>query len=82
MPLAIELAAPWLRTLTPGQLAARLGDRFTLLTAGNRTALPRHQTLRAVVDWSWGLLSEPERTLARRLAHDNAVELAISVARR
>jgi predicted ATPase/DNA-binding SARP family transcriptional activator len=68
MPLAIELAAPWLRTLTPAQLAARLGDRFTLLTAGSRTALPRHQTLRAVVDWSWGLLSEQERTLARRLA--------------
>src|SRR5262249_29816524 len=68
MPLAIELPAPWLRTLTPGQLAARLGDRFTLLTGGSRTALPRHQTLRAVVDWSWGLLSEPERILARRLA--------------
>ena len=68
LPLAIELAAPWLRTLTPAQLAARLDDRFTLLTAGSRTALPRHQTLRAVVDWSWGLLSEQERTLARRLA--------------
>ena len=68
MPLAIELAAPWLRTLTPAQLAARLGDRFALLTAGSRTALPRHQTLRAVVDWSWDLLSERERVLARRLA--------------
>jgi predicted ATPase len=68
LPLAIELAAPWLRTLTPDQLAARLDDRFTLLTAGSRTALPRHQTLRAVVDWSWGLLSGQERTLARRLA--------------
>jgi predicted ATPase/DNA-binding winged helix-turn-helix (wHTH) protein len=68
MPLAIELAAPWLRTLTPAQLAARLDDRFTLLTAGSRTALPRHQTLRAVVDWSWGLLSGQERALARRLA--------------
>ena len=68
LPLAIELATPWLRTLTPDQLAARLGDRFTLLTAGSRTALPRHQTLRAVVDWSWGLLSEQERALARRLA--------------
>jgi predicted ATPase/DNA-binding SARP family transcriptional activator len=68
MPLAIELAAPWLRTLTAAQLAARLDDRFTLLTAGSRTALPRHQTLRAVVDWSWDLLSEQERTLARRLA--------------
>jgi predicted ATPase/DNA-binding SARP family transcriptional activator len=68
MPLAIELAAPWLRTLTPAQLAARLDDRFALLTAGSRTALPRHQTLRAVVDWSWDLLSEREQVLARRLA--------------
>jgi len=68
MPLAIELAAPWVRTLTPVQLAARLDDRFVLLTAGSRTALPRHQTLRAVVDWSWDLLSEQERALARRLA--------------
>ncbi|HWG02545.1 MAG TPA: BTAD domain-containing putative transcriptional regulator, partial [Trebonia sp.] len=68
MPLAIELAAVWLRTLTPAQLAERLGDRFALLTDGSRTALPRHQTLRAVVDWSWDLLSEPERLLAQRLA--------------
>lgn len=68
MPLAIELAAVWLRTLTPAQLAERLDDRFALLTGGSRTALPRHQTLRAVVDWSWELLSEPERVLARRLA--------------
>jgi predicted ATPase/DNA-binding SARP family transcriptional activator len=68
MPLAIELAAPWLRTLTPAQLAERLDDRFALLTDGSRTALPRHQTLRAVIEWSWNLLSEPERVLARRLA--------------
>jgi predicted ATPase/DNA-binding SARP family transcriptional activator len=68
MPLAIELAAPWLRTLTAAQLAERLADRFVLLTGGSRTALPRHQTLRAVVDWSWDLLSEPEQALARRLA--------------
>lgn len=68
MPLAIELAAVWLRTLTPAQLAERLADRFALLTSGSRTALPRHQTLRAVVDWSWDLLSDPERMLARRLA--------------
>jgi predicted ATPase/DNA-binding SARP family transcriptional activator len=68
LPLAIELAAVWLRTLTPAQLAERLDDRFALLTGGSRTALPRHQTLRAVVDWSWDLLSEPERVLARRLA--------------
>ncbi len=68
MPLAIELAAPWLRTLTPAQLAERLDDRFALLTGGSRIALPRHQTLRAVVDWSWDLLSDQERALARRLA--------------
>jgi predicted ATPase/DNA-binding SARP family transcriptional activator len=68
MPLAIELAAPWLRTLTPAQLAERLDDRFALLTGGSRVALPRHQTLRAVVDWSWNLLSDQERVLARRLA--------------
>ena len=68
MPLAIELAAVWLRTLTPAQLAERLDDRFALLTGGSRTALPRHQTLRAVVDWSWDLLSAAERALARRLA--------------
>jgi predicted ATPase/DNA-binding SARP family transcriptional activator len=68
MPLAIELAAPWLRTLTPAQLAERLDDRFALLTGGSRTSLPRHQTLRATVDWSWQLLSGPERALARRLA--------------
>jgi predicted ATPase/DNA-binding SARP family transcriptional activator len=68
MPLAIELAAPWLRTLTAAQLAERLADRFALLTGGSRTALPRHQTLRAAVAWSWDRLSEPERRLARRLA--------------
>src|SRR5215470_6102399 len=68
LPLAIELAAPWLRTLTPAQLAERLDDRFALLTGGSRTALPRHRTLRAVVDWSWELLSAAEQALARRLA--------------
>jgi predicted ATPase/DNA-binding SARP family transcriptional activator/tetratricopeptide (TPR) repeat protein len=68
MPLAIELAAVWLRTLTPAQLAERLDDRFALLTGGSRAALPRQRTLRAVVDWSWDLLSEPEQVLARRLA--------------
>ncbi|MEJ3659060.1 BTAD domain-containing putative transcriptional regulator [Actinomycetes bacterium KLBMP 9759] len=67
-PLPIELAAARLRTLTPSEIAARLDDRFRLLTSGARTALPRHQTLRAVVDWSWDLLSEPERAVARRLA--------------
>ena len=68
IPLAIELATPWLRTLPPAQLAARLDDRFALLTGGSRTALPRHQTLRAVVEWSWDLLSERQRVLSRRLA--------------
>jgi predicted ATPase len=68
MPLAIELAAARSRALTPGQLAARLDDRFRLLTMGSRTALPRHQTLRAVVEWSWELLDEPERVLWRRLS--------------
>jgi predicted ATPase/DNA-binding winged helix-turn-helix (wHTH) protein len=68
MPLAIELAVPWLRTLPPAQLAARLADRFAILTGGSRTALPRHQTLRAVVEWSWDLLTERQRVLSRRLA--------------
>ncbi|WP_461032032.1 ATP-binding protein, partial [Streptomyces mayteni] len=68
LPLAIELAAARLRTLDPDHLASRLDDRFRLLTAGSRTALPRHQTLRAVVDWSWELLTEDERRLAERLA--------------
>jgi predicted ATPase len=68
MPLAIELAAARLRTLPVEVLADRLADRFRLLTGGSRTALPRHQTLRAVVDWSWDLLSEPERVLWRRFS--------------
>lgn len=67
-PLALELAAARLRTLTVQQVAARLGDRFRLLTGGSRTALPRHRTLRAVVEWSWDLLEPEERTLAERLA--------------
>ena len=67
-PLAIELAAARLRSLTPAQVASRLDDRFSLLTAGSRTALPRHQTLRAIVDWSWDLLNEAERTVLRRLS--------------
>jgi predicted ATPase/DNA-binding SARP family transcriptional activator len=68
MPLAIELAAARLRTMSIEQLASRLDDRFRLLTSGSRTALPRHQTLRAVVDWSWALLSDAERIVLRRLA--------------
>ncbi|MCB0183361.1 MAG: AAA family ATPase, partial [Caldilineaceae bacterium] len=68
VPLAIELAAARVRAMTPEQIAARLDDRFRLLTGGSRTALPRQQTLRAMIYWSWDLLSEPECTLLRRLA--------------
>ena len=67
-PLAIELAAARLRSLTAAQVAGRLDDRFALLSAGSRTALPQHQTLRAIVDWSWDLLGDDERTVLRRLA--------------
>jgi predicted ATPase len=66
LPLAIELAAARLRMLTPRQIADRLDDRFRLLTSGSRTVLPRQQTLRAVVDWSWDLLDEDERGRAAR----------------
>jgi predicted ATPase len=68
MPLAIELAAARLRTMSIDQLANRLDDRFGLLTSGSRTALPRHKTLRAVVDWSWELLTDAERMALRRLS--------------
>jgi predicted ATPase/DNA-binding winged helix-turn-helix (wHTH) protein len=68
MPLAIELAAARAATLGVEDLAARLDDRFQLLTGGRRTALPRQQTLRATLDWSYELLAEPERVVLRRLA--------------
>jgi predicted ATPase/DNA-binding SARP family transcriptional activator len=68
LPLAIELAAARLRGLPLADVASRLDDRFRLLTGGSRTALPRHRTLRAVVEWSWELLSDPERLLLERLA--------------
>ncbi|MGV9674935.1 BTAD domain-containing putative transcriptional regulator [Nocardia sp. NPDC003482] len=68
IPLAIELAAARLRTMSLDQLAHRLDDRFRLLTGGSRTAIPQHRTLRAVVDWSWELLSDAERTVLSRLA--------------
>jgi predicted ATPase/DNA-binding SARP family transcriptional activator len=68
MPLAIELAAARLRTMSLDQLASRLDDRFRLLTGGSRTALPRHKTLRAVIDWSWELLTDAERVVLGRLA--------------
>ncbi len=63
IPLAIELAAARLKAMTVEQLASRLDDRFHLLTGGSRTALPRQQTLQALIDWSFGLLSEPEQGL-------------------
>ncbi len=68
IPLAIELAAARAVALGVEGLAARLDDRFRLLTGGRRTALPRHQTLRATLDWSYELLTEPERVILRRLA--------------
>ncbi|MEU6670268.1 BTAD domain-containing putative transcriptional regulator [Streptomyces sp. NPDC046727] len=68
LPLAIELAAARLRMLTPRQIADRLDDRFRLLTSGSRTVLPRQQTLRAVVDWSWDLLDAGERDVLARLS--------------
>jgi predicted ATPase/DNA-binding winged helix-turn-helix (wHTH) protein len=68
IPLAIELAAARAPTIGIQRVAARLDDRFHLLTGGRRTALPRHQTLRATLDWSYDLLDEPERAILRRLA--------------
>jgi predicted ATPase/class 3 adenylate cyclase len=68
IPLAIELAAARVRALSLEQIAAHLADRFLLLTRGDHTAPPRHQTLRASIDWSYDLLSQKERVLLRRLA--------------
>jgi predicted ATPase/DNA-binding SARP family transcriptional activator len=68
LPLAIELAAARLRTLPLAEISRRLDDRFRLLTGGSRTALPRHRTLRAVVEWSWDLLTDDERLLAERFS--------------
>ena len=68
IPLAIELAAARTRVLSPEQIAARLHDVFRLLTGGSRTALPRHRTLRATMEWSYALLAAREQTLLRRLA--------------
>ena len=68
IPLAIEFAAARAATLGVQQVAGRLDDRFALLTSGRRTALPRHQTLRATLDWSYELLTEAERRLLRHLA--------------
>ncbi|TXS57798.1 helix-turn-helix domain-containing protein [Streptomyces sp. t39] len=68
IPLALELAAAKLRSMSVDQIESRLDDRFRLLASGSRTALPRQRTLLALVEWSWDLLDEPERVLARRLS--------------
>jgi predicted ATPase/tetratricopeptide (TPR) repeat protein len=68
LPLAIELAAAWIRVLSVEQISARLGNRFALLTTGDRSASPRQRTLRATIEWSYALLTDPERTLFRRLS--------------
>jgi predicted ATPase/class 3 adenylate cyclase/Tfp pilus assembly protein PilF len=68
IPLAIELAAARVNVLHVDQIAARLNDRFRLLTGGSRTALPRQRTLRAAIDWSYDLLAEPERMLFRKVS--------------
>jgi predicted ATPase/class 3 adenylate cyclase len=68
IPLAIELAAARVRVLSPRQLAQRLDKRFRVLTGGDRTAFPRHQTMRALIDWSYDLLSDDERALFRKLS--------------
>ncbi len=68
IPLALELAAVRLRAMSIEQIAQRLDDRFRLLTGGRRTALPRQQTLQALIDWSWNLLEEKEQILLRRLS--------------
>ncbi|WP_406117453.1 AfsR/SARP family transcriptional regulator [Streptomyces anulatus] len=77
IPLALELAATRVRALGVRELAARLSDRFRVLTTGQRGAPARQQTLRAVIDWSWELLGEPERVVLRRLAvHRDGCDLA------
>jgi predicted ATPase/class 3 adenylate cyclase len=68
IPLALELAAARVRTLSVEAIAARLTDRFRLLSGGKRTAMPRQQTLRALIDWSYDLLTDSEKRLLRRLA--------------
>ncbi|HLY02885.1 MAG TPA: adenylate/guanylate cyclase domain-containing protein [Candidatus Cybelea sp.] len=68
IPLALELAAARMKVLSPQQLACKLNERFRVLTGGDRSALPRQQTMRALVDWSYDLLSDPERRLFRKLA--------------
>ena len=68
IPLAIELAAPRLRSMSVEELSQGLDQRFALLTDGSRTALPRHRTLRSMIDWSYDLLREPEKLFLQRLS--------------
>lgn len=68
IPLAIELAAARIKVLSPRELAKKLDERFRVLTGGDRSALPRHRTMRALIDWSYDLLSEEERALFRKLS--------------
>ena len=68
IPLAIELAAARVSAMSPDDIALRLGDRFRLLAGGRRTAVPRQQTLHALIDWSWDLLTDDDRRLLRRLS--------------
>ena len=82
IPLAIELAAARVKTLSPKQLAEKLDERLRLLNVGDRSALPRHRTMRALIDWSYDLLSDDERRLFRKLsifAGDFTLELAAAV---
>jgi len=83
VPLALELAAARVDVFGVKGLAARLDDRFTVLTSGRRTALPRHQTLRAAMDWSYELLPENEQIILRRVAvfpGDFTIDAAAAVA--
>ncbi|WP_429515920.1 BTAD domain-containing putative transcriptional regulator [Rhodococcus sp. BE178] len=83
LPLAIELAAARVRTLSVEEINARLVDRFALLRSGDRTSPERHRTLRAVIDWSWNLLEEPERAALRRICRFPAgftADAAVAVA--
>ncbi len=85
IPLAIELAAARIRMLAPRQLAQKLDERFRILTSGDRAALPRQQTMRATIDWSYDLLSKEERAIFRSLsifAGDFALDSAIAVCSR
>ncbi len=68
IPLALELAAARVNVLSPEEIAQGLGDRFRLLTGGRRTAVPRQQTLQALIDWSWDLLDETDQRMLRRLS--------------